>query len=70
MAEIQGISSDKPVGPIKLAYVYKGACDTCRNPVETLEQDIDVDGKERHFVLAYCLNCKKQLLNKEVKKLE
>lgn len=70
MAELTQIDSKVEKGPIVLSYIYKGACPTCNSPVETLEQDIEIDGKVHHFVLAYCLNCKKQVETKKVPKLE
>lgn len=57
-------------GSIILSYIYKGECPGCKGVVETLEQDIEIDNKDHHFVLAYCISEKKQLKTREVIKLE
>ena len=48
--------------PITLKYKYDGTCPTCHQDVSTLE--LDTDGK--HFALAFCLFCKKQVESREV----
>ena len=51
--------------PIALTYVYTGDCPSCRRQPSTLELQV----KDTFFVIAYCDNCKKQLMEKEVVKL-
>lgn len=51
--------------PVKLTYHYEGECPTCRNPVTTLELDID----STHAVIAHCVKCNKQLEARKEKKL-
>jgi hypothetical protein len=48
--------------PITLKYKYDGTCPTCHQDVSTLE--LDTDGK--HFAVAFCLFCKKQVESREV----
>lgn len=50
--------------PIVLTYHYEGDCPTCRNPITTLELDVDT-----HAVIAYCTRCNKQLEVRKEKKL-
>jgi len=69
MTELYQID-DKSTEPLRLAYVYLGSCPECNSEVETLEQTINLDGKERFYVLAYCLRCRKQLKTQEAKRLE
>lgn len=54
-----------PADPIRLEYVYTGVCPDDRSPVTTLEIDV----ASKHFAIAFCGSCKKQLENKEVSKL-
>lgn len=49
------------IEPISLKYKYEGM-DSCGNKVTTLE--LDSEGK--HFVVAYCLICNKQVQIREV----
>ena len=49
------------IEPISLKYKYEGM-DSCGNKVTTLE--LDSEGK--HFVVAYCLICQKQVEIREV----
>ena len=67
MPEVKDISIKEP---ICLSYIYRGNCPDCGGGVETLEHEINVDGKDHHIVEAYCITCKKQLITREVKKLE
>lgn len=62
----------KEVRKIELTYVYTGDCPTCKNPVITLESDIDLGkaGGKKHFVSAFCINCKKQIFSREEKDLK
>lgn len=47
--------------PLELTYKYVGNCENGHG-VDTLENDLD----NRHFVVAYCLQCHKQLQSREV----
>ena len=67
---MSGIKSISNSEPLYLSYIYRGNCSDCGSNVETLEQDLTIDGKNHYLVMAYCMSCKKQLQNKEVKKLE
>lgn len=51
--------------PVKLTYHFEGECPTCRNPVTTLELDID----STHAVIAHCVKCNKQLEARKEKNL-
>ena len=51
--------------PLILKYIYTGICPDDSSQVSTLEIDI----AKKHFVIAVCLQCKKQLSVKEVIKL-
>lgn len=51
--------------PVTLKYVYQGQCTDCSQPVTTLEIDVD----KKHFCIAMCTRCNKQVLTKEVVKL-
>lgn len=52
------------IEPVTLKYKYEGM-DSCGNKVTTLE--LDSEGK--HFVVAYCLICQKQVEIREVANL-
>lgn len=54
----------KPI-PIQLTYLFKGQCLDCLGPVSTIELDIN----KKHFCIAMCQRCNKQLETKEVEKL-
>ena len=69
MSEVKGVSEGTPKR-ILLSYLYIGNCPDCNSKVETLEQDIKVDTRNHHFVVAYCMNCKKQVKVRETPKLE
>ncbi len=51
--------------PIKLEYIYRGVCPEDRAQITTLELDV----AEKHFCIAICSVCKKQLETKEVEKI-
>lgn len=51
----------QPQKPITLTYRYEGI-DVCGNAVKTFEMDIET----KHFVVAYCVACDKQLVSREV----
>jgi len=60
------LSTSTPVKtPIKLTYLYKGQCPDCAGPITTLEIDVE----KKHFYIAMCNRCNKQLDTREVKKL-
>lgn len=51
--------------PITLGYVYEGNCPNCLGSITTLEMDVD----KKHFCIAHCIKCNKQLETREVAKL-
>lgn len=51
--------------PVQLTYVYNGECTACFAPVTTLEIDV----ASKHFVIAHCVKCNKQISQREVDKL-
>lgn len=51
--------------PITLTYNYLGDCPVDRSPPTTIELDIE----DKHFAVAICPNCKKQLASQQVEKL-
>ena len=54
-----------PAQPVVLTYKFTGECSEHRQPVDTLELDV----AEKHFAIAICPTCKKQLVTREVAKL-
>ncbi len=50
---------------IKLGYIYTGQCPKCSSAITTLELDV----LKKHFVVAHCTRCNKQLDSKEVVRL-
>lgn len=50
---------------VQLTYVFKGQCPTCANQLNTLEIDIE----KKHFCIAFCGRCNKQIESREVVKL-
>ena len=50
---------------VTLAYVYVGECSDCGKAVDTLEVDVD----KKHFCIAWCNACKKQVSLREVVRL-
>lgn len=55
----------KPPVPPQLTYLYKGTCPHCSTQVTTLEVDV----ANKHYCIAMCTRCNKQLETKEVVKL-
>lgn len=51
--------------PIQLTYKYTGACEN-GHQVATLETDVE----NKHFAIAYCLQCNKQVESREVANLK
>lgn len=51
--------------PVTLKYVYQGQCPDCSQPITTLEIDIE----KKHFCIAMCTRCNKQVATREVVKL-
>jgi hypothetical protein len=62
--EIKPVQTQKP-REIKLTYVYAGQCDACGQQVTTVELDVI----KKHYCIAMCTRCNKQLATKEVEKL-
>lgn len=52
--------------PLKLEYVYKGKCPVCS---ATQVRTIELDVAKKHFCVAYCNQCQRQIEEKEVVKL-
>lgn len=65
---LEGKSEEK--FSIELKYIYEGRCG-CGTPVKTLELDVGSDNlkNKSHLVIAYCLNCNKQIKERVVAKL-
>ena len=62
------LPSEKPVEKkeIVLEYKFTGVHDLCGTEVKTLEMDVE----SKHFVIAYCMPCNKQLISREVVNLK
>ncbi len=54
-----------PASPITLEYIWRGECPSDRASVTTLELDV----ANKHFCIAICSICRKQLATMEVAKL-
>lgn len=49
----------------KLTYLYKGVCTSCAGQLSTLEIEVE----KKHFCIAFCNRCNKQIESREVVKL-
>lgn len=65
LPQVNKVTPTPVIKPVVLKYVYQGQCSDCLQPVTTLELNIE----KKHFCIAMCTRCNKQVLTKEVVKL-
>lgn len=63
--EVNKVVPTPVIKPVVLKYVYQGQCSDCSQPVTTLEIDVE----KKHFCIAMCTRCNKQVATREVLKL-